>query len=368
VNKRTLFTFSVQLLITLIFVLLLEICLSFFYGKNERYFIWKPGLEYEYNFKSKYMNNISEFVHVKINKVGARSEDITSRHKEKIITIGGSTTECNTIDQPLTWTEIVQGNLSINFSKQFWVGNFGKSATESHHHILQTEELFKNDKLNDVKTVMYLVGFNDALKSLRHPKRYLNTPIFDLKLKGFMVIPDRDLPFYKRLAIYKFLKHRKFLWGIKVYDSKTFDKEYEKRKAKKDHMIWQENLPNLEKHIARYKENIESLIAINVKNNKKPIFITQPVIWKESLDSKYENFLVFNTAESKIYSTKSLAKLMFLFNNALIEVCKKNNVSYIDLARYSNEKWFYDDCHFNLNGAKKVGEIISKELNTILVN
>ena len=57
---------------------------------------------------------------------------------------------------------------------------------------------------------------------------------------------------------------------------------------------------------------------------------------------------------------------MKLFNEALVEVAVENDVFYIDLFNRSEEDWFYDDCHFNQNGAKKVSDIILREIAPLL--
>ncbi|WP_341225347.1 SGNH/GDSL hydrolase family protein [uncultured Arcticibacterium sp.] len=365
-NKKSLLKILTPLLTTLSLVGILELGLSFSYGENESYIINSPGLEYQYNFNSKYVKNMSSLINVKINSLGARSAEITDNYQEKIVAIGGSTTECNTTNQPLTWTEIVQQTLTKNIKKDFWVGNFGKSGTTSEHHILQTQELFKMKELADVKTVIYLIGFNDALKALHYPKRYLNTSVLELKKKAFSVYPDRELPYWKRNSIFKFIKEKRFQWQLKLVDKDIFDKRYRNNKDKRKQIKWQDELPNLSKQISAYKENIRTIISINVTNNKTPIFITQPVLWDTNLDTRLKDLLVFDLIETTNYSPDTLALLMKLFNTALIEVCEEKSIKYIDLANQSNQNWFYDDCHFNLIGNEKVGEFISQELETLL--
>ena len=361
-NKTLLFKTSIIVFVTPLLVLILELVLSFYYKKNQNYIINAPGLEYQYNFNSKYVKNMSGMINVKINSLGARSSEIADYHQEKIIAIGGSTTECNTTNQPLTWTEKVQQTLTKNLKREFWVGNFGKSGTTSEHHILQSQEVFKIKELADVKTVIYLIGFNDALKALHYPKRYSNTPVLDLRKKAFMVYPDKELPYWKRNSIFKFIKEKRFLWQLKLVDKDIFDERYRKNIEKRKQVKWQEELPDLSKQISEYKKNINTLISINRTNNKTPIFITQPVLWDSKLDTRLKNLLVFDLFEKINYSPSTLAKLMNLFNTALIEVCEEKNIKYIDLAKQSAPNWFYDDCHFNLRGNEKVGEFISQKL------
>ena len=50
-----------------------------------------------------------------------------------------------------------------------------------------------------------------------------------------------------------------------------------------------------------------------------------------------------------------------LFNESLKIVCSENSVELYDLAKISeaDTTMFYDDCHFNNNGAHKVAEYIA---------
>lgn len=351
-----------SLLLALGLLLLLEIFLSYQLGYKNEYFIWNPGLEYDYPFQSRYVGDMSDRISVRINSVGARSKEIKDSHTEKIIVIGGSTTECNTVDQPYTWTEVIQRDMSNLRGVDYWVGNFGKSATESHHHILQTKELSKKEALKEAKAVVYLMGFNDAMKALRHPERYLHTPMAELRNRAFKVVPRHHLPFITGLSMFRYMQMKKFKWKIRRLDKNKFDERYETNIAIRDTASRKDILPDLEKEITRYGQNIEILIGLNRENHKIPIFITQPVMWKENLDTRLEDMLVFDILENDRYKPKALAELMSLFNQTLIRVCKANNVHCIDLASQSDSSWFYDDCHFNLIGNAQVGKIISREL------
>lgn len=367
-SKHPLFHSFCSILIALTLLAIVELVLTCYNGNNNTYYILKPGLAYSFNIKSKYISNVSDRVNVTINSIGARSDEITSKHEKLIIAIGGSTTECNSIDQPLSWTQVTQRQLSQAQDKEYWVGNFGKSATETHHHILQTQELLKYNSLQKADIILYLIGFNDALKSLRHPDRYLNTSLEEQRNKGFMVLPSMDLPFIKSLALYQFLKYKKFVFSMSRFDLKRYDKICEENIEQRQTLMRKDSLPNLTKQLRRYQQNIRTLISIAQDNHKLPVFITQPVLWNENLSPEQEKHLVFDLFEQNNYTPAALARLMTLFNDALIEVCKEQNVMYLDLAKEAKASWFYDDCHFNLTGNKAVSDIISRELLNVFVD
>jgi len=57
--------------------------------------------------------------------------------------------------------------------------------------------------------------------------------------------------------------------------------------------------------------------------------------------------------------------LMKKYNDIVRTVCQENNVQCIDLTKHlpSNTNVFYDDCHFNENGAEMVAEIVARYFN-----
>ncbi len=105
------------------------------------------------------------------------------------------------------------------------------------------------------------------------------------------------------------------------------------------------------------------------------MFISQPAIWKTELDDFLRQLLwmggvsVFqNSRGAEYYSPSALEKGLELFNSRLKEVCTKNNLFFIDLAGVTPKSGeiFYDDCHFNNNGALFVGRFIAEELRRLI--
>lgn len=353
-------------LIALFLFFVIEIGLRIRFGVDKEYFVWYPNMSYSYTMDSKVYKDVSPQITVNINSVGARADSIDPQNDMQIIAIGGSTTECNTVDQTKTWTSLLQRMLSDRLNANCWIGNFGKSGTDSNHHILQSETIFKKELLKEASHTLYLIGFNDAMRSLRHPKRYLDTPELDLNIKGFMVVPNRSLPFVRSLAIYKYLKSRKFYNSI---NNKTIKEIDEKQKELRNTRLSAgliDTLPDLQMHLKRYKENIKHLIAINERYEKTPVFITQPVVWRQNLDVEVLQSLFFDVYGEKVYSVSVLENLMERFNTALKEVCEEMHVHCIDLAQSSQVKWFYDDCHFTLTGNQEVASHLYDEIKILV--
>ena len=77
----------------------------------------------------------------------------------------------------------------------------------------------------------------------------------------------------------------------------------------------------------------------------------------------YFGLKISNTAHP-YYSAKALSKGLQLYNQCLKIFCTGKQIQFVDLAAQlpRDTSVFYDDCHFNENGAKQVARIISQQL------
>lgn len=365
-NQR-IFKLLVPLGALLICVILIEVGLSFFFGKNDTYYIWRPHLEYTFGLDDVTLRGVSKFARSTYSSIGARSDEISAQPSYKIAAFGGSTTECAALDQDATWTQLLQSGLNQE-SKHgpFWVGNFGKSGNDSHHHIIQTKKILENEQLRDTQLVLYLVGFNDVNRAMQNEDKYLNFDPEKLRRAAFMVVPDEDLPLHRRTALWKFLKHVRFNLRLNKYEKEELAELYKEVRKKRLEVKKTRLMPNLETALERYKNNIDSLITLCRAMNKTPVIITQPVLWRPDITEASEQVLYTFFDERENLETETLFQCMKLFNEASIEVAEHNNALYIDLFNHSREDWFYDDCHFNKNGAQQVADIIVSEIKPLL--
>ncbi len=361
--KVILFKFLVPIITFILCFLLIELILSFSYPKNNNYYIGKPFQKHSFSLDTAVLRGTSPLAKISYNSLGARSDEISENNLYKIITFGGSTTECVALDQEKTWTELLEKSLNKNNdSTLFWVGNFGKSGNGTNHHILQTELMLQNDRLSDAKIVLFLIGFNDLNMSLQNTELYSNPDNQEINLSSFMIIPDKDLPLYRRTAIWKFLKHTNYQMGLNSYTKEELVKAYNEVRTARLSSKKKKQIPNLDIGLKHYKKNINHLIQLCKAKSKVPIFLTQPVLWRPNISEESENILYTFFKDQNNLDTETLYESMKIFNDALIEVCSTNDIQYIDLFKYSEENWFYDDCHLNEKGAYEVSKIISNQI------
>ncbi|MFC1823874.1 SGNH/GDSL hydrolase family protein [Thermodesulfobacteriota bacterium] len=289
--------------------------------------------------------------------------------------LGGSTTECLYLDQSETWTSLLQETLNgATQNQSVWVGNAGMSGRTTRHHLMAFQYMpFGEFKID---AVILLIGFNDFTQRLARGNQYDRNFLESSKAKKKLMtetftgsnLRDPDEPFYKNIAIVQqFKKVRKLIRSEKIQDE-----------AGMNYIAWRgyrrnaveiiDELPLLSSALAEYAKNINDIINLAQMHSVRLIFMTQPTLWRANLDERLNALLWFGwlgefhrNNGNAYYSATALQEGMHLYNETLLQVCKKRNMECLDLAPMleKDTSVFYDDVHFNENGAKKVAWILS---------
>ena len=133
-RKQHLFTILLLCSSTVVTLLLAETVLRF--ALPNSYYVWPPHLKNVFKPYQDVMPGISGESRFEINSLGIRGDEPTPSHTYRILTIGGSTTECLYLDQFETWPYLLQKTLDENTpNHNVWVGNAGKSGQTTRHHL-----------------------------------------------------------------------------------------------------------------------------------------------------------------------------------------------------------------------------------------
>jgi len=310
------------------------------------------------------------------NSNGIRGDEFTTQDTYRILAIGGSTTQCAYLDQPETWTRLLQEALNRDTQNQrVWVGNGGLSGTTTRHHLIAMQHLpLREMKIN---AVILLIGINDLSRRLSHDKSYdpnfLGKPEVKEELlyetfTGTFYLHAED-PFYKKTAIWQMLrKTKRMLSGehIEDEDGKIYItwREHRRRAAE-----IRETLPDLSSALEEYASNINMITDLALEKSARLILMTQPTMWKTGLPRELDALLWlggigdFQKESGKsYYSVAALEKGIKSYNDTLLRVCQKRRIECLDIASMLEKDTtvFYDDVHFNESGARKVAEALSK--------
>lgn len=124
------------------------------------YYVWPPHLGRVFRPDPRYVPGISGESRFEINSIGLRGDEIKPSHTYRILTIGGSTTECEYLDQSKTWPYLLQSTINERMHGQsVWVGNAGMNGRATRHHLAVMQYLPMKEMRID--TAVLLVGAND---------------------------------------------------------------------------------------------------------------------------------------------------------------------------------------------------------------
>ena len=345
--------------------------------KDDKYYVWDPYLKVTFKPLPQLFPGIIGESHYYVNSEGFRAEEIPEVVKLKIITLGGSTTECVYLDQKEAWPYLLQKNLSEQLNNPVWVGNAGKRGMTTYEHIVQTSILLK--QYPDIDLILILPGVNDLQRRFGSKNNYKPKKLNqDVYLKAFDRTPDYNpnFPFYKKTELWRSLSKLRYLFidAKSQLDSEgeILQKWRQNRKAAK--MILNELL-DLEQSLNDYEKNLLKIIDIANQHNVRLVFITQPVIWYKGMPKELEDLCWFggvgnyqNEKGKEYFSIEVLEKGMRLYNARLRKICKEKNIFLVDLEDKlpKDTTVYYDDCHYNENGSRIVAELISAEVEKIL--
>lgn len=352
-------------LIFVILVVLTEIILSWFKIFPDDYYTMTPNSGFTWTINPDEITGIAGDSEVEFDALGARSISNIEDKSNKIAVFGGSTTACFALTQEKTWTALLERKLGDDF----WVGNFGRPGNSSNHHVLQFKHMLEKSELKEVKTVLVMQGINDFVGYLVSSEKYLDYPENKIEKIAFQhTPPSKEASFRQKSTLYRLLHKAKtkikFYFSHKEYLTKTADDI--KTLRTKDIMV--DSLPSLDAGLNHYQKNTQKMIALAKGKNKKLIFITQATMWKPNLEEKYEKLMLTSGFENneKFYTTEALYRGMEEFNKRTIDICKQNNIPFIELNLPKTTESFYDDFHFNESGAELTASQISKVLKGIL--
>jgi hypothetical protein len=128
-------------------------------------------------------------------------------------------------------------------------------------------------------------------------------------------------------------------------------------------------MPDLTTALEEYARNVTTLALLAREHGVRPIFLTQPTIWRDDLPEDLQALLwtgeLGDGASGEDYASVGvLAAEMALYNRALVEVSRSLDVECFDLASRvpKDGTVFYDDDHFNERGARLVAELVASFL------
>ncbi len=316
------------------------------------------------NAKTVFVNNknkkIASEIFATTNSIGFRGPNVPSDFDNclSIITVGGSTTQCLYNNDSVTWPALTGEKLSCDF-KNVWVNNAGLSGhTTFGHTILMNDYVVKLKP----KIVLFLFGVNDVGIEKQSESFSLYSDdgqnMFFKKPKTF---------FYKSevvglcVNVSRYINARKEDLPHNLDFDLTKAEHVEVTNEQEKEMIYKTSLL-----IPAYQKRVEELAKSCSSNNIIPVFILQPVLYANTIDSTTG----VNLATIKVGNANGSVKwkLLQMYNETTRKVAQRHNAFVIDLEKElpHDSKYYYDLVHFTDEGCRKISEIVSTQLKEYL--
>lgn len=276
--------------------------------------------------------------------------DYNSKDDYKIFAIGGSTTEELDIDDKKTWTHLLQEKLSLK--QEVTVINTGVSGLRARHHLATLKNIIKYKP----DMVIFLTGINDWNWQIKDHINKLHGQSFIKKLQNTrmqLVINKTMLGSILRKTFYTVKKSSGS--ALQFVDHDSLKKVTGSLNRDSKYTFFPKSVHS------QYKNMLAQISSVCHKNKIECIFITQPSGYKKEATNEFKaGFWMTPPFEEYTLNFNSMVHIASLYNKYLINFAENNNHKICDLASQIKPSYdlFYDDCHFNINGASKVSEIL----------
>lgn len=308
----------------------------------------KAGHVYEFEPDVALFPGAAPIAHQAINSRGWRGTECPDDEATyRILCLGGATTECLYIDDPHTWPAQLMQNLSAGGTVHCWVGNAGLSGDGVAQH---WNRLRHGDPARQMDCVLLLLGGDDLLRAILrvddHP-----APRLAQRLLCLQVLLGRAEPSPTQLADHT---------GVDL-------------SAARNALNTQVKDLDLGPPLERFTAYIRQLAYRFRQQNRRLVFVTQPVLWDDLLPSLgtrrlhlMRSYLEPGAAELQPPKLDQIAALALSdhFNQRLTKACRELDVECFDAARRMNGRthYFYDDLHLNDAGCKELARLLTEYL------
>ncbi len=311
---------------------------TYFVAPTKQYQAGSSGLELK-----EYIINIDNDGFISSNK----NENIDNNINADIIFFGGSTTEGLFVNENDRFPAVVEKNISKKLKRKIKVLNSGVSGNNAFHSIL----LLQSKGLKyDPKVVVLMNNVNDYSLLSKTGSYFIAPPNRS--------IIDDGLDSRKWLS-YKILRNIKNLLMPYIYDDILRNYKYLIFNSPDEFEGFRDNsLYSPEEVLHEYENTLRSFIKICKAWNIVPVLMTQA--HRIGPDTERHVF-----SESEKINLDIYWKYHKLFNDKVRQIAYEENIKLIDLEVSiinGKKQYIYDTVHFNSEGSKVVGNLISNEL------
>jgi GDSL-like Lipase/Acylhydrolase family len=269
----------------------------------------------------------------------------------RIFAIGASTTEQIALDDRSTWTYLLQEKLAAETGRPVEVINTGLAGTRALHHVVMLRHIL--DYSPDC--AMFLIGVNDWNK---HIREHFGSDYYRREEDEGRLF-TRTLLGRALLAGVTRWRARDLDGSAQVEDGTYFSSQNDSlARADVRTLVLDDVAPD-------YRAQLEEIGATCRATGVPCVFLTQPSGYSPATDPRYRRYFWMTPLnENYTLDLASMAGIADLYNQHLIRFARGQAHDVIDLAAAipAGTGSFYDDVHFNAEGALRVANVLAKEL------
>lgn len=280
-----------------------------------------------------------------INAQGLRQAVAPPENALRLLCLGGSTTECSYLDSPECWPQQVAEQLKTHDDRPVWTATAAVDEYASGHHL---RFLRSSPLVEQFEGVVLLVGAGDLVRAILGYDAGQGAP-----------------PLWLRSQPIELLKQ---LWNVKLQKGLVLDydgREYIRKRRQRDIAPPRAGFdPRLAAQA--YADRIGEIIVAAKERGIRLILVTQPTLWDDYLSPEVEQRLAIARTYPEPRAWEFLRpgqcrEAMDRFNLALKQTADKLGADVVDAAveMSGDPAFFYDDCHLNESGCRRLGELIA---------
>lgn len=259
---------------------------------------------------------------------------LNKNKNHRIVIFGASTILNDHLDDSLTWPNLLQkkSNSSGLTTEIINTGINGLTAKQNY-------KIFLGMSKYEIDTAIFLIGANDWHLQSRNPKKVDSIFYYLFNIENTTLYQFTR----KMRDSLSFLKIPISAPGLELTTNQAIINLQKSLPPKKRKYLFK-------KVSADFNYHVNKIIYVCNKKKIKCIFLTQPNIFYDDLDDKYNDLLKTNYLKNK-----DMVKLTKLYNDFLLSK-KEKNILVFDLESKieKNLLFFRDDVHFTKLGTDKV--------------
>ena len=277
----------------------------------------------------------------------------------KIITIGGSTTECHFLNDERTWPYLLGKKLSDSL-RNCWLNNAGLDGHSTYGHIVLLNGHVKQLRPS---VVLFLTGINDVES---------DNPTFHDKLNTRGAYSDWRHYIFENSEVLNLALNLVRGWKAQKFNNTTnhllvLDSS---RRLTLPEAVIRRRLERQAPYLDAYRQRLQQLADTCLAWHILPVFLTQANQFGAGRDP-------LTGADLELYPTdpadpamngRLIWDMLEEYNDVVRTMCIEKGLPMIDLARDlpKNSLYFYDMSHFTDKGAEKVASIVDSALVPLL--